>query len=325
MSKMFADARELMSTDNSFEIAVRIHAAMQLPGIGARTVQKALDTGVNCFDSDAFVDSLLDVSSRVSKDSISACDLDGLIGVSWDLLETATNDGQELITYLDAGYPNSLRDLSNPPLILFCRGNTSLLHSNMPYVAAVGSRKAGDYGLRVAHRFGEVLTEAGAIVVSGLAIGCDTAAHEGCLEKDGATIAVLPSPLNKVVPEQNAQLADRIISKHGLLIGELPPGARIDRSTFVQRNRIQAALSEKVIIIETSVNGGTMRTAEFAQKLQRMIGAYSFPKEYQTRENEGNSKLINERLAIPLSDAQSISTFLNTRPQSVEEQLLLPL
>lgn len=314
-----------MSTDNSFEIAVRIHAAMQLPGIGARTVQKALETGVNCFDSDAFVDSLLEASSRVSKDSISARDLDDLTGVSWDLLETATNDGQELITLLDAGYPNCLRDLSNPPLILFCKGNTALLHSDMPSVAAVGSRKAGDYGLRVAHRFGEVLTEAGAIVVSGLAIGCDTAAHEGCLEKDGSTIAVLPSPLNKVVPEQNAQLADRIISKHGLLIGELPPGARIDRSSFVQRNRIQAALSEKVIIIETSVNGGTMRTAEFAQKLQRPIGAYSFSEEHRTRENEGNSKLIDEGIAVPLSDAQSISMFLSTRPQSVEEQLLLPL
>lgn len=310
----------------NFEIAARLLAATKLPGVGARTVQKAVDSKVNCSDSEAFIEAIIASSSRISRDSISSFSFDDLIGDAWDCIETASNDGQKIITYLDPVYPIRLRDLNNPPLILFCKGNCSLLYTyeETPTIAVVGSRKAGDYGLRVAERFGEVLAEDDCIVLSGLAIGCDACAHMGCLEKDGSTIAVLPSPLNKVVPEQHAELADRIISKHGLLVSELAPGTKIERSSFVQRNRIQAALADKVIIIETSVNGGTMRTAEFAQRLNRPLAAYSFPEKFKSPDNEGNDELIAKGLAAPLSDATSISSFLKARTSS-EEQLPLPL
>lgn len=313
----------LMGNEKSFDAAVRLHAALQLPGIGARTVQKAIDSGSDIFDSSTFISALVNASTRVAEGSICAEDFEGLVGACWSTIEFAVNDGQRIITYLDDEFPCRLRNLTDPPLIIFCKGNLSLLNDELPAIAVVGSRKAGDFGLRVAKRFGEVLAEKSTTVISGLAIGCDAYAHEGCLEKDGGTIAVLPSPLNKIVPEQNAWLADRIISKCGLLISEQPPLSKIDRSSFVRRNRIQAALSDKVIIIETAVDGGTMRTAEFAQKLKRPIAAYDFPEKHRGAGNEGNVKLINEGIAVPLYEAESILSFLSSNGCGEEAQLSL--
>ena len=264
-------------------------------------------------------------STRNLENAFNASDFEDAIGACWDQLELAANDGQSIITCLDTEYPVKLKELSDPPLVVYYRGNKALLHETLPAIAVVGSRKASDYGLRVAWRFGEALAEAGATVVSGLAIGCDERAPEGCLAKDGATIAVLPSSLDKVVPEQNAGLADRIVVGQGLLVSERPPLTMVDKSAFVRRNRIQAALADKLIIVETAVDGGTMRTVGFAKKLEKPIGAYSFPEKYRTASCKGNDVLIQEGTAIPLHDTGSIEAFLNTAELKLGDQLPLEL
>lgn len=314
-----------MNDASKIDLASRIHAALSFPGVGGRTVQKALDAGVDVYDTDAFLTALSSVSTRIDPAILNESVYENVLGDSWELFEKASNDGQTIFIYSEEEYPSKLNQLKDPPLFLFAKGNVSLLDDEYENVAVVGSRKASDYGLKIAKRFGEVLAERGISSISGLAIGCDTYAHKGSLEKDGYTISVLPSSLDKVVPEQNRDLAESILSRRGLLVSEQLPGSIIDRRSFVQRNRIQAALSDKVVIIATSVDGGTMRTAEFAKRLKRPIGAFMFPEKYQDEDNEGNRELIGSGDAVGLYDASSIVKFLNNDNNSEAASQQLPL
>ncbi|WP_269520394.1 DNA-processing protein DprA [Alteromonas sp. BMJM2] len=174
--------------------------------------------------------------------------------------------GITLISLLDAHYPDALRRLAKPPSLLYCRGNIALLAPERQRVAVIGTRTPTQLGKGVTKTITKALSAQKKIIVSGLAIGIDSVAHEETLRQRENTIAVVVDVL-KIYPATNKNLAKNIINTGGLIISENPPGTRISQGLLVQRDRIQAALSERVYAIECREKGGTLHAINVALTL----------------------------------------------------------
>jgi DNA processing protein len=166
----------------------------------------------------------------------------------------------------DPGYPLALEDLPDAPAAVFMRG--TMPASTAPAVAVVGSRAATTYGLSFAARLAGDLARIGAVVISGLARGIDAAAHRGAIDAGGTTIAVLPSGLDDVVPRHHRALAEEIVA-HGALLTEHASGTPIFRASFVERNRLIAALAAATVVVEAAARSGALSTAAVAMRLGR--------------------------------------------------------
>ena len=167
----------------------------------------------------------------------------------------------------DESFPPMLQETFDPPIGLYWKGRYNV---DRPCVAIVGTRQATLYGLSVARKFAGELARLGFCIVSGLARGTDTAAHEGALEVGGKTVAVLGCGLDIVYPPENLDLYKRI-AVEGAVASEFPLGRRADRQTFPMRNRVVAGMCEAVIVVESDVAGGSMITARFAGEQGRQI------------------------------------------------------
>ncbi len=165
------------------------------------------------------------------------------------------------VNFGDKLYPLSLREIKNPPKKLFVRGGADLSGFN---IAIVGTRKATSLGILIAKDFSAKLSNLGVTIVSGLALGIDSAAHTGALLSNGRTIAVLGNGVDKIYPAQNESLAQKILETHGAIISEYEPGTPSYKDNFIMRNRIISGLSKAVIIIEAPKKSGAIATAGFA-------------------------------------------------------------
>ncbi|MEA2272830.1 MAG: processing protein [Solirubrobacteraceae bacterium] len=174
----------------------------------------------------------------------------------------------------DAGYPSPLRDAPDPPAVLHVAGRAERLRELLaaPAVAVVGARAATDYGGEVASALARGLAAAGVTVVSGMAMGIDSAAHSGALDGGGATIAVLGSGADVVYPSRKRALHRRIVEE-GAVVSEFPPRFTPRRWSFPARNRIIAALASLTVVVEAAERSGSLITAEFARDLGRDVGA----------------------------------------------------
>jgi DNA processing protein len=198
-------------------------------------------------------------------------------------------------------YPEVLRDDPDPPTVLFCRGDLSALDRRR--VAIVGTRRATEYGLGVARRLGARLAREGVAVVSGLARGIDGAAHQGLLRAGGAPpIGVVGTGLDVVYPRQHRQLWDDV-AEAGLLLSEAPLGTRPDRWRFPARNRIIAALSEVVVVVESRRQGGSLYTVEDAIRRDRPVLAVPGP--VTSAASYGTNRLIADG-AQPVCDGADV-------------------
>jgi DNA processing protein len=178
-------------------------------------------------------------------------------------LECAAQHGVRVVTLIDADYPEFLRRMSDPPVVLYVRGNLCP-HDSDQSVAIVGTRRATPYGITTARRFGRELADAGCTIISGLARGIDTAAHWGALDAGGRAIAVLGFGLASIYPEENEQLAQCICNGHGAIVSEFPMYMRPSKATFPQRNRIVAAWSRATLVVEAPQRSGSLHTAGMA-------------------------------------------------------------
>lgn len=171
-------------------------------------------------------------------------------------------------------YPQCLGDLGDPPAVLFGRGDPGLLAVLTPSAAVtiVGSRRPSRHGRELAAALGREVASAGLMVVSGMAMGIDSCAHEGALAVGGATVAVLGNGVDVPYPPRGARLYERIVER-GLVLGELPPGTTPRRWTFPARNRIMAALGAMTVVVEARERSGSLITAEMAEDLGRELGA----------------------------------------------------
>lgn len=176
--------------------------------------------------------------------------------------------GVELVTLYDARYPAALKEISDPPLVLYVKGELP----TEPYaVAVVGSRECTPYGERAAQQFARVLTHKGLPIISGGARGIDTAAHKACLEAGGRTVAVLGCGIDIAYPAQNRALFAKIVQSGGAVITEYAPGMQPIAANFPARNRIIVGLSRAVLVAEAKARSGAVITANIAADENREV------------------------------------------------------
>lgn len=192
------------------------------------------------------------------------------IDVGVKLVERTLRLGIVAVPVTSAAYPKSLALIDDAPPVIYYRGTLSTL-TQVPGLAVVGTRKATRNGLVIAERIGRHFAERGWVIVSGLAMGIDAAAHRGALLGAGKTIAVLAHGLNTVYPKTNAALADEILANNGLLLSEYPAGVPAKPEQFVLRNRIQIGLSVGSVIVEGEEKSGTRTQAEYCLKNRRNL------------------------------------------------------
>lgn len=196
----------------------------------------------------------------------------------------------------DELFPDSFKAIGEDcPERIYAMGNIDLLKSEHK-VAIIGSRNATRAGISKAYDQGLEYARKGYVVVSGLAIGCDAAAHRGCMAGGAGTIAIVATGLDLVHPKENIPLQEEILRKGGLILSEQPLRVKANPTRLVARNRLQAALSDEVVVAECPVHSGTMHTVRYAQKYGKTIKAAMFP--YNKEENSGNSYIINSGIGI---------------------------
>ena len=208
--------------------------------------------------------------------------------VAW-LAELAKAEklGARIITPADTEYPVSLRQIHDPPLALYIKGD--LQPRDAQAIALVGSRRCSHYGLAVADKLAYELTQAGYTVVSGLARGIDTAAHQGALRAGGRTLAVLGCAIDTIYPPESEVLADKV-TKQGCLISEYTIGRQPDRTTFPYRNRIVSGLCQGVVVVEAPARSGALITADMAMEQGRTV--FAVPGRIDQPQSQGCHGLI---------------------------------
>ena len=209
-------------------------------------------------------------------------------------------------------YPSRLRGTSDSPAVLFVKGNLDALNTGES-VAIVGSREASRYAEKAARSCGQIAAELGTTVVSGLALGCDTWAHEGCLAGGGTGVAVMAHGLDIVYPAANRRLADRLVLSGGCLVSEYPVATKPSRWAFAYRDRIQSGLADGVLVVETPLVDGTMHTVAYASKQLRAV-ACVVPGENQHDSplSAGNLRLLGEHSTIGVTSSGDFRRFLES-------------
>ena len=198
----------------------------------------------------------------------------------------------------DKDFPQELLQTPWPPKGIYVKGE---MESEAPKVAIVGTRRATSYGKDIAFKIAETLAEEGVIIVSGLALGIDSAVHEGALKAGGKTWAVLGSGIENIWPRSNLKLAGRILESGGALISEYPPGTKAQFFTFPQTNRIVAGLSKLVIVVEAPEKSGALITARLALEAGREVAAV--PGDITRANFLGANRLLREG-AHPIAEPQ---------------------
>lgn len=210
----------------------------------------------------------------------------------------------EIISIQNKYYPEKLKILSDPPIVLFIKGNKQIL--NQKAIAIVGCRDASKYGKQIAENMAYNLSENNINVISGLAIGVDAHAHIGAIrgtQSKGKTIAVIGNGIDNIYPKQNIQLANAIIKCGGAILSEYIIGTKPEKMNFPARNRIISALSDGVLVIEAKEKSGTLITVDFA--LEQGKDVYVIPGNINSINSIGTNKLLKEG-ATPVTEAKDI-------------------
>jgi DNA processing protein len=240
-----------------------------VPGLGTRTSNKLLDrfrSPQAIFRASRTELEGAGVSGAVAQSIASGCTFDDAAAQQEKMIET----GATLITIGDPRYPPPLREIFDPPILLFARGRVELMHSFT--LGVVGTRRPTPYGLAVAERLSADLSHAGLAIASGMARGIDTAAHRGALAAGGDTIAVLGCGVDVVYPSENKKLAGEIATK-GLIVSEFPMGSVAFPQNFPIRNRIISGMSVGVLVVEGAQYSGSAITAKLAMDQGREVFA----------------------------------------------------
>lgn len=237
------------------------------------------------------------------------------------------------LTLTSPDFPEVLRHIPSPPRQLYVAGTPLKELLKRPSVAIVGTRKISPYGQQVTWDFARHLAEQGLVIISGLALGLDALAHKAALEHGGLAIAVLPCPLEKIVPMTNRRLAQRILDSGGALVSEYPEPEWPKRQYFIARNRIVSGLADAVLIPEAGEKSGAMHTARFALEQGRNILAV--PGSINAVGSVGTNNLIKTSRAGAVTTPEDVLSALGlhehtTKPKRIKgsnanEQILLDL
>lgn len=210
-------------------------------------------------------------------------------------------------TILENEYPENLKNIYDPPPVLYVKGD--ILKEDALAVGIVGSRKASDYGLKAAHRIASRLAELGITIVSGMAMGIDSAAHKGALAAKGRTIAVFACGLKYIYPMTNLRLSQEI-QKSGAIISEYPFDTEAFANQFPARNRIISGMSLGVIVVEAGEKSGSLITADFALEQGREV--FAVPGNINSPNSKGTNELIKNGAKL-ISKIEDITEELNLK------------
>lgn len=252
--------RRLMESMGSAEAILRadVHRLSAVSGIGAETAGVIRDW-----------ESRIDLSAE---------------------LHEAKQRGIQILTQEDADYPDALRQSYDPPLVLYVWGE--IQDCDRHALGIVGSRRCSHYGMHSARQFAFQLATSGFTIVSGLARGIDTCAHEGAIAAKGRTVAVIGSGLGQIYPPENMGLAEKIANGHGAVVSEFPLQTPPSKKTFPMRNRIVAAWSQAMLVVECPAWSGALITANLAGELGKTI--YAVPGQIDRPTSAGCHHLIRE-------------------------------
>ena len=276
-------APALTKEDELHWIALRL-----LPGLGVRLAGRLLAqlrTPQAIFRASPDELEAAGLSASLARSIASGCTFDDAVDQQQKMLES----GAELIPLGDARYPDLLREIYDPPIVLFTRGRLDLLNSVM--LGVVGTRHASTYGTAAVERLSADLAQAGLTIVSGMARGIDTAAHRSALGVGGDTIAVFGCGVDLVYPAENRKLATEIAQK-GLLLSEYPMGSPAYPQNFPTRNRVISGLSVGVLVVEGAQYSGSAITAKMALEQQREV--FAVPGNITSRMSWGPNLLIKQ-------------------------------
>ncbi len=295
------------------EQALHWLALRMVPGLGTLGTLKLLNklkSPQAIFRSSASELEAAGLSPSQARNVASGCSFDDAVTQQGKLMDA----GAQLLTIHDPAYPERLREIFDPPLLLFALGNTKLMDSYS--LAVVGTRSPTPYGLAATERLSADLAKAGLTIVSGMARGIDTAAHRAALNADGTTIAVLGCGVDVLYPSSNRKLYDDI-AKRGLLLSEFPMEAPAFPQNFPVRNRIVSGISLGVLIVEGAQHSGSAITAKLAMDQGRDV--FAVPGNITSKMSWGPNLLIKEGGAKLVQEWSDIT---NELPAAVRRDLI---
>jgi DNA processing protein len=212
------------------------------------------------------------------------------IAAAHQQLELLAKTGGQFLTHADEGYPENLREIFDPPAVLWIRGETHVL--NLPSIAVVGTRHPTPYGTGMAEMLSRDLAQRGVVILSGMARGIDTAAHKGALAAKRTTVAVWGTGIDVIYPKENKSLSEQIVAGGGAIISEYPLGVYPAPQNFPRRNRILSGMSIGVLVVEAAEYSGTRVTARCALEQNRDV--YAVPGNVTTKNAWGPNTLIKQ-------------------------------
>ena len=285
-----------------------------IKGFGTGTVQKICAEAENHTGQISSINDLHDLCLKLADSKVltrvapfSFDDFERACSGARRILDSSESLGIKVASRYEASYPkkllSTLDEMGRPsaPILVFYKGNLEV--TEMPGIAIIGTRKPTPDGVRAGEYYAEAFAAAGTNVISGLALGCDAAAHRGALSAGGATTAILANGLDSVYPSENAYLADEILANGGLLISENPVGTSANKYNLVARDRLQAGLADATLVVQSSVKGGTMHAVNATLKSGKVLYAITF-KHDQGFADEGNRYLISEKGACSMRSSK---------------------
>lgn len=213
-----------------------------------------------------------------------------------------------VLTQEDARFPSQLKTIPDPPICLYIKGDIDNYDFKKElFLAAVGTRKPTPYGQQIAKKFVFELSSCGFVIVSGLAMGIDTIAHEAALEAGGKTIAVLGCGVDMIYPQINSNLYHRIIQSGGLIVSEFPPGHFVLKGLFIARNRLISGLAKGVLVVEGAADSGALITARYAAEQGKDV--FALPGPLTSQMSEAPNLLIKQGANLITSVADILDEF----------------
>ena len=286
---------------------IDIIALLLTPGIGRRNAYKLLS---QYSEEDLTIHHLKEIiSNKFYK--ISSTDLYHFYEKSKRILDWAEKARIDIVDFQNTRYPSSLKAIDDPPLLLFIKGKYEFIKKEENCIGVIGTREPTAYGKEIAKMIGGYLAQKNIGVISGLALGCDTGAHIGCLKHKGKTAAILAHGLNMIYPNENKKLAEEIIAAGGCLISEYFPFEKPKNYSFIERDRLQSGLSKGIIVIETEETGGTMHTVNFARKQNKKIGCMKYSSIFNNYSTlKGNEYILKNMNSVPIKNYSDIDDFI---------------
>lgn len=250
-----------------------IIALQNIDNCGPATVRKICNYLIRHGRSINGPQDLIDVFPYLRKEKVVSSRLDGFcredaesaFRASDRILDSNERYGIQAVSIFDDRYPKALKDTINEkgsadaPILIYYKGDIAA--AGLPSISIIGTREPTEIGIQAGKYFGKAFAEKGFNIASGLAIGCDTSGHEGALDGKGVTTAFLAHGLDTVFPQQNQDLAERIVGNGGVLISEYAVGTPVSKYSLVARDRLQAGIAKATIVIQTGISGGTMHAA----------------------------------------------------------------